>query len=257
MVIKLESSRTRKSPPGGGPVAWLTGLTRRQVLLGCGIVAPVWRGAMDVVGSLRYPGYSYRDQTISELSAQGAPTRTFMMVVSGIPYAALLIAFGVGVWSAAGGNRAGRISGAVIISEAAWGFVGGLAFPMATRAAIAASEETLRNKMHVWYGIGMPILFVLATGFGARLLGTRFRYFSYTTILITIVFGVVQGVQAGALQANQPTPWMGVEERVTAYAPMLWFAVLAIGLLRAEATKAPRQLGQPMVTAQRMPRVPR
>src|SRR5690242_7671015 len=34
----------------------------RQVLLGCGVVAPVWWVAMDVVGSLRYEGYSYIDQ---------------------------------------------------------------------------------------------------------------------------------------------------------------------------------------------------
>src|SRR5512133_3960079 len=53
---------------------------RRRVLLGCGIVAPAWWVIMDVVGSLRYPGYSYIDQTISELSAEGAPTRAFMTV---------------------------------------------------------------------------------------------------------------------------------------------------------------------------------
>jgi hypothetical protein len=77
-------------------------------LLGCGIVAPAWWVAMDVVGSLRYPGYSYVDQTISELSAEGAPTRIFMTVFSGIPYTILLIAFGVGIWRVAGESRAGR-----------------------------------------------------------------------------------------------------------------------------------------------------
>jgi hypothetical protein len=78
----------------------------RQVLLGCGVVAPVWWVAMDVVGSLRYEGYSYIDQTISELSAEGAPTRIFMTVLSGIPYAVLLIAFGMGIWITADGRRA-------------------------------------------------------------------------------------------------------------------------------------------------------
>ncbi len=42
-----------------------------KVLLGCGVVASAWWVAMDVVGSLRYPGYSYVDYTISELSAEG------------------------------------------------------------------------------------------------------------------------------------------------------------------------------------------
>jgi hypothetical protein len=225
-------------------------LTARIVLLGCGVVAAAWWVAMDVVGSLRYAGYSYRDQTISELSAQGAPTRTFMMVVSGIPYTALLIAFGAGIWSVAGGRRAGRITGAAVVAEAVWGFVGGLLFPMATRAVIAAGRDTTRDQMHVWYGLGMPILFALAIGFGSRLLGRRFRYYSYATILAMVLFGLLQSLQMNALTANKPTPWMGVEERITAYAPMLWFVVLAIGLLRAEAIKVPRHLEKPTATSQ-------
>jgi hypothetical protein len=220
----------------------------QRVLLGCGMVAPAWWVAMDVIGSLRYPGYSYIDQTISELSAEGAPTRAFMTVLSGIPYAVLMIAFGMGIWITAGGRRAQRITAAVVIGEVVWGFVGGLAFPMAPREVIAAGQATLRNQMHAWYGIGMPIFFVLAIGCGSRLFGKRFRYFSYATILTMIVFGMLEGAQTGALTANQPTPWLGVEERLNAYASMLWFAVLAGGLLRAQATVVPRLLEQPAET---------
>jgi hypothetical protein len=226
----------------------------RQVLLGCGIVAPVWWVAMDVVGSLRYPGYRYIDQTISELGAEGAPTRAFMTVLSGIPYAVLMIAFGMGIWITAGGRRAQRITAAVLIGEVVWGFVGGLAFPMATREVIAAGQATLRNQMHAWYGIGMPIFFVLAIGFGSRLFGKRFRSFSYGTILTMVVCGLLVGVQTSALTANEPTPWLGVEERMNAYASMLWFAVLAVGLLQAQGTVAPRQLEQPTVTQQPLAR---
>jgi uncharacterized protein DUF998 len=216
----------------------------RQVLLGCGIVAPAWWVAMDVLGSLRYEGYSYIDQTISELSAEGAPTRIFMLVLSLIPYVVLMIGFGLGVWRAAGGSRAGRVTGALLVGGAVWGGVGGLAFPMATREVIAAGQETLRNQLHAWYGIGMPLLAALAIGFGSQLFGKRFQYFSYATILAMLVCGLLMGLQTSAMTANQPTPWMGVEERITAYAEMLWFVVLAIGLLRAQGTIAPRQLGK-------------
>jgi hypothetical protein len=211
-------------------------------LLGCGIVGPAWWIAMDVVGSLRYPGYSYIDQTISELGAEGAPTRAFMTVLSGIPYFVLMIAFGFGIWITAGGRRTQRITAAALIGEVVWAFVGGLAFPMATREVIAAGQATLRNEMHAWYGIGMPILLVLAIGFGSRLFGKRFRYYSYATILAMLVFGLLMGLQTSAMTANQPTPWLGVEERVNAYAAMLWVAVLAVGLLRIQGTVAPRQL---------------
>ena len=180
----------------------------QQVLLGCGIVAPAWWVAMDVVGSLRYQGYSYIDQTISELSAEGAPTRAFMTVLSGIPYAVLMIAFGIGIWITADGRRAQRITAAVLIGEVVWGCVGGLAFPMATREAIAAGQETLRNQLHAWYGIGMPIFFALAIGCGSRLFGQRFRYFSYATILTMVVFGLLVGSQTGAMNANdRPRGW--------------------------------------------------
>jgi hypothetical protein len=189
---------------------------------------------MDVVGSLRYAGYSYADQTISELSAEGAPTRAFMLAASGIPYVALMIAFGVGVWVVAGRTRAGRITGAVLIGEALFGFVGGILFPMATREVIAAGGETLRNQLHAPYGVGMPILLVLVIVFGSRLFGKRFRWYSYATIIAMLAFGFWMGQQTGQMLANEPTPWMGIKERVTAYVPMLWIAVLAVALLRAQ-----------------------
>lgn len=216
----------------------------RKALLGCGLIAPLWWVTLDVIGSLRYPGYSYVDQTISELSAQGAPTRTFMLAASGSPYTALLIAFGVGVWRSSNGRAAGRVAGALLVTEATWGYVGGIVFPMARREVIAAGQDTLRNQMHAWYGIGMPILLALAIGFGSRLLGKSFRSFSYATIIAMLVFGAVMAQQTGAMTANEPTPGLGIEERITAYAPMLWLAVFALGLLRAASVTAPREPGQ-------------
>lgn len=224
-----------------------------KLLLGCGVVASAWWVAMDVVGSLRYEGYSYLDQTISELGAEGAPTRVFIAVLSGIPYAVLLIAFGVGIWLAAGERRAGRVTAVVLIAEAVWGVAGGLLFPMAMRGA----ESTLRNDMHAVYGVGMPILFLLAIGFGSRLFGKRFRYFSYGTALVALVFGLLVTFQAPNVPANEPTPWIGFEERANAYLGMLWIALLAIGLLRSEGASTPRQLPKPTVIPQRIQRVPR
>jgi hypothetical protein len=177
-----------------------------------------------------------------------------MTVLSGIPYTVLLIAFGAGIWRVAGASRAGRVTGAVVITEAVWGCVGGLAFPMAMREVIAAGQATLRNQLHAWYGIGMPILLALAIGFGSRLLGKRFHSFSYAAMLAMVVSGMLMGLQTSAMTANQPTPWLGVEERITAYVPMLWLVVLAVGLLQAQGTVASRQLEQPMMTQQSLAR---
>lgn len=84
---------------------------------------------MDVVGSLRYPGYSYIDQTISELGADGAPTQTFMIMLSGIPYAVLMSAFGLGICAASAGRRAQRITAALLIGEVVWALWAGSPSP--------------------------------------------------------------------------------------------------------------------------------
>src|SRR5215204_4727655 len=97
----------------------------RKILLGCGIVSSVLYIVTDVFGTLRYEGYSYVDQEFSELTAQGAPTRDFMVALNGIPYTLLGAAFAVGVWTSAGPRRAAPITGAMLLGYAVFGFAGG------------------------------------------------------------------------------------------------------------------------------------
>ena len=91
--------------------------------------------------------------------------------------------------------------------------------------------------MHIPATVVMSICIVLALGFGATLRGKRFRYYSYGTIAILVVFGALASLQAGQMAANEPTPWMGIEERINIHATMLWVAVLAIELLRAQKAR--------------------
>jgi hypothetical protein len=209
----------------------------RKILLSCGIVSSVLYVVTDVLGTLRYEGYSYADQEFSELTAEGAPTRPLMVALNGIPYTLLVAAFAVGVWASAGPKRAARITGAMLLGYAAFGVAGGVLFPMRPREALAAGEGTLRNAMHIPATAVMSLFILLAMGFGATLLGERFRYYSYGTIAILLVFGALASLQAGQMAANEPTPWMGIEERINIYATMLWVAMLAIGLLRAQKTR--------------------
>jgi hypothetical protein len=232
-------------------------MMRRKVLLGCGIVSSVLYVVTDIMGALRYPGYSYADQWFSELTAQGAPTRPLMVALNGIPYTVLVTAFGVGLWKTAGRQRAARVTAALLVGYAAFGMAGGILFPMKPREALAAGEGTLRNTMHIPATALMSLCLVLAMAVGATLLAKRFRYYSYGTILTVLAFGALTSLQAGRIEAGEPTPWAGIEERVNIYATMLWLAVLALGLLRAEATNGPRQLGKPTVTPLTMQRVPR
>jgi hypothetical protein len=209
----------------------------RKILLGCGIVSSVWYVLTDVIGTLRYPGYSYTDQWFSELTAQGAPTRPLMIALNEFPYNLLVPAFAAGVRESAGRTRAGRITAAGLAGFAALGFVTGVIFPMPTREVAAAGEGTLRNTMHIPGTAVMSLSLVVAMVFGSTLLGKRFRYYSYGTILAVLVFGVLTSRQAPQIAANQPTPWGGIYERMNIYPTILWVAVLGIGLLRAQEAR--------------------
>jgi hypothetical protein len=209
----------------------------RKILLGCGIASSVLYVASDILISWWDPNYSYRDQSFSELLAPGSPTRPLVLVLLAIPYGVLVTAFGVGVWASASRRRAGRITGALLVGYAVIGALTGVFLSAPTREVLEAGEETWRNTLHLPATAVSVLSILLAMGFGATLLGRRFRYFSYAMILAILVFGVWAGLQAGRVAANQPTPWLGIVERANVYAIMLWVAMLSIGLLRAQKSE--------------------
>jgi hypothetical protein len=201
----------------------------RAVLLGCGVASSVLYAVTDVLAGLRYDGYSFKSQAVSELSAAEAPTRPLVVALF-TPYNALVIAFGVGVWMASGRRRTGRLTGALLIASAAIGQTTLSFFPMDQRGA----ELTSRGSMHPALTGVMSLCIVLAMVFAARLLGRRFRVYSIATILTLLVFGGLAGLDAPRLEAGEPTPRLGVMERINVYAYLLWVAVLAIALLRRQ-----------------------
>jgi hypothetical protein len=223
----------------------------RKLFLGCGIASSVLYIAADIIGSLRYPGYSWLDQEFSELTAQGAPTRPLMIALVEFPYNLLVLAFAGGLWTAVGPKqRAGRLAAAGLVGFAAFGFVAGTITPMATRDVMAAGDDTLRNSFHGPLTLVSDLFLMAGMAFTGQLLGKRFRYYSYATIATLIAFGIAASVQIPDMAANQPTPWMGAVERVNIYATMLWIAVFAIALRRVENTKVPHRSENAFVTPQ-------
>jgi hypothetical protein len=227
-------------------------MMRNKLLLSCGIAAAVLYIASDILATLRAAGYRYTDQTISELSAIDTPTRPLLVLV-GILYSLLVIAFGVGVWGAAGRNRALRVLGGLLVGGGVLGFVWPFT-PMHQREALAAGGGSLTDTMHLVMAAVTSLFFLLEMGFGAAALGKWFRRYSIGTILVLVVFGTLTSLQAGAVEMNEPTPWLGVLERINVYASMLWLALLAGSLLRIQDTSAARPLGRPTVTPRMLPR---
>lgn len=205
----------------------------RKILLVCGILSSLLYGAMIVV--IRFDGYSHFSQTVSELSAIGAPTRPLWMVLGSL-YDALIAAFGLGVWLSAGGKRALRVVGGLLL---AFGMLG-LLWPFASmhqREVLAAGGGTFSDTLHIILGAVTVLYMLVAIGVGANAFGRRFRLYSIATFLILLLFGLMTGLDSPNISANLPTPWIGLWERINIAGFLLWVAVLAITLLREPERK--------------------
>lgn len=233
-----EWARGGDVPFGGG--------TSTRLLLWSGIAASVVYTAMLVVVPMRWASYSSAAHTVSELSALGAPTRP-LWVSLGLLWTALYVAFGWGVWRSAAGSRALRVAGGAIMAAGLFGLFWP---PMHQREVLAAGGGTLTDTLHVVWTALNGVLTLLAMGFGAAAFGRRFRLYSLATMLTLLAAGALTSVSAPALEANLPTPWVGIWERVNIGAWLLWVVALAALLLgraphRVAASRRPGPSGQP------------
>ena len=209
-----------------------------KALLVCGILASLLYVASDIVSAMSWEGYSYTNQTVSELRAMGAPTRPLLVPIL-LAYALLEIAFGLGVRGAAGQRRVLRIAGVLLIGLGVVDLVAPFS-PMHLRG----TESTLTDTMHIILTVVTVLLILLIIGFGAVAEGKRFRLYSIATILILALCGAWAFLDAPRIAANLPTPWVGVRERINIYGFMLWMLVLAIALLRDHVERPRDGLGR-------------
>jgi hypothetical protein len=193
----------------------------QKTLLLSGIIASVLYIGADILLGLSWHGYNFGSQAISELSAIGAPTRSLWIAMTFL-FSPLITAFGIGIVKAAKKKRALRVAGILITIWGLLGFVW-LFFPMHLRGAIGSVTDT----MHLVMSGVTVILMVTFIGFGSGTQGKWFRVYSILTILAMLIFGALVGQMAPRVAAQLPTPWMGIMERVSVYAPMVWVAVLA------------------------------
>ena len=212
------------------PGKFLEKTALNKALLLCGIVSSLLYIMMLVFIPIQWKEYSSNSQTVSELSAIGAPTRA-LWVPLGSVYTLLAAIFGFGVLKSAKENTPLKMTGIFIIIYALLGLFWP---PMHQREVLAAGGATLTDTLHIVWTIATVVLTVLAIGFGAMAFGKPFRLYSTMTILILFSFGVLTGMDAPKVQSNIATPLVGIWERINISAFMLWFMVLAVILLRME-----------------------
>jgi hypothetical protein len=214
--------------------------TMQNAWLLCGILSSLLYVAMNIIVGRQWHGYDSASQTVSELSAVGAPTRA-LWVVLGVVYTLLVTAFGWGVRMAAADDRRLRFAGTLIAIYGALGVLWVFA-PMHQREVLAAGGGTFSDTLHLALGGLTEILYLLALGFAAAALGKAFRLYSAATFVAVFGFGVLMLRDAPRVGANLPTPLLGLWERINIGVFLLWVIVLAVVLLargRSSASHAP------------------
>lgn len=188
-----------------------------------GILSSVWYVIINIYVPMQYDGYSLSALTVSELSAVGAPTRQLWILLV-IPYPLLFAFFGWGIRKTAGKKSNLRLIGGLIIAYSIFNIYWP---PMHMRG----SEPTLTDTLHIVWAMVTVLLMIILMGLGAFVFGTGFRIYTFLSITLHVVFGILTSLEAPNIPTNGSTPWIGVWERINIAVFMLWIAVLSIIVL--------------------------
>lgn len=205
----------------------------RRWLLVCGIAGAAFYPLSDIFVSMRYPGFSYRDQAVSELFAIGAPTAALATTLFTVS-STLLFLFAIGIWMSANGRRSVRALAVMMALNTIDALILWNVFPMHMRG----EQPTFTDTMHGILAVD-PFL-LAAVVLGAVAFRGWFRTYTLITIIFTTALAILGLSYIAAVIANQPTPWMGAIERGAQYATNLWYAVLALVLIGARSPASTR-----------------
>jgi hypothetical protein len=205
----------------------------------CGIFSSLIYASSDMIGGMQLPDYSWIHQEYSRLSAVGSPSRPIHLVLTFV-YTLLVIAFGLGVWQSAGRKRSLRVIGGALILYA----IGNCMWPQFFPEDLSKPASALTNTMHIILTFLTVFTWIIILSLAIVTSGKAFQLYSIGTLVAVIVFGSLAGSQGPALAAGQPTPWLGLTERINIYSFMVWVVVLAISLLCVPAERSQDSLGE-------------
>ena len=202
------------------------------LLLSCGVIAAALYIVADIATAAQYPGYSYINQVISELSAVGAPTSDlwgrFM-----VPWGVLMLAFAIGMVRAAKEHPLLRTATnwilVLVISGPVWGFL-----PMHMRGA----PFDWRDAGHIAMGAITVLLMLAIVWTASNAFGKKWGLYSLVMLAVLFVAAVPTFAYVPRMIAGQPTPLIGIFERIDVYGFFIWTGLLA-GRVIALRTRAP------------------
>ncbi len=200
----------------------MTAGRRRRLLLG-GLAGPILFSVVVIAAAALRPGYSHRDDLISELGATGTPRAALMNYAGFVPAGLMLAAFAVGLMRSWPGDRAAAAAALLLTLFGVGIALSGLAScdPGCPRAG--SVENTVHDRI-------APVTFLSAIA-GAGLLGLRFRRWpawrrlsGYS--LLTSALGLVF---LAMVAANLESPaFAGLWQRLLVGTLFTWCAVVAL-----------------------------
>lgn len=203
----------------------------RKILLVCGVLSSLLYVATDVLAAILYGGdHSFTSRAVSELMARGAPTERLVDPLF-LLYDVLVMAFAVGVWRSSDRMRV-HVTAGLLFAYAALGLLGPTMFEMNVRG----TGDPRADVLHVAVTAVLGLFILAAVLVGALAWRRRFRLYSLGTLLVLVVFAFLTAFASRGISTGQPTPWLGILERIDIGAFLLWVAVLSVSLLRAQAS---------------------
>ncbi|MCI4353947.1 MAG: DUF998 domain-containing protein [Thermoplasmata archaeon] len=194
-----------------------------------GAAAPLVYLLAVLIGGLLWPSYSHYAQTVSTLTASGAPNQSVVIPLFAL-YNVLVFSLAFGLWY--GIDRRDRPPfGPVFLAGVGAGGLILFAFPQ----DLAGPPVTFTGTLHVVVAGAIALLSLLAMASCAREFGrtsgwVRYATASWVGFAALLVLG---GIAAATISA----PFAGVAERASIGTILAWMGLVAVGLWRS-ATRA-------------------
>lgn len=202
---------TRTGSPGRGAV-------RTGLLVAGPLSSLLYVVFTDGLAAARWDGYRRTEQMVSELFAVGSPGRDVLVPFTWI-YTVLFVAFGVGAWMSASGSRALRIGAGLLTAYGLWNIMGAL-YPLTLGDDTSIPMHILATNIQL--ALMVAAMCFVAAGFHGRM-----RWYSILSLAASAIMGMV-----AFMAAPGPNLVLGIGERISIGAFLLWVAVLAIALWR-------------------------
>lgn len=170
----------------------------------------------------KFPGYSHKNQVMSELGARGRPSESIHPLVNNYPIAALLIVFGISILSSYWADLPMTTIGILVIIHGLSHLVTGL-YPCDADLGIPKASST--QIIHNIAGLVMIVSLLAASIVGAFSslveVSQWFQAFSLTCALVSVIFAVMMG---RSLSTGRN---IGLYQRISCGALMVWVAVFS------------------------------